>query len=130
LREPEDETPISPRRRQPPGPGDQSRRRTRRGALAVFLLAAALPAVLWHRTVGAIAADFRMDADYLVTGWSPWVLMVLGLLCFVPVALHEWRDPDRRFPVRGTGAWSGWGVTLYLLGFLLATQVSQIAASL
>jgi hypothetical protein len=56
--------------------------------------------------------------------------MSLGLLCFVPVALREWRDPDRRFPGRGTAAWSGWGVSLYLLGFLLATQVSQIADSL
>jgi hypothetical protein len=25
------------------------------------------------------------------------------------------------------GAWFGWGVTLYLLGFALATQVAQIA---
>jgi hypothetical protein len=28
----------------------------------------------------------------------------------------------------GTGAWAGWGVTLYLLGFALATQVAQIHA--
>jgi hypothetical protein len=107
-----------------------ARRRARAAGAVVFLLAAALPIALWHGTVRAIAADFRMDLDYLVTGWSPWVLMALGLLCFVPVAAREWRDPDRRFPARGTGAWSGWGVTLYVCGFLLATQVSQIAASL
>ncbi|HSD79386.1 MAG TPA: hypothetical protein VLB47_01955 [Solirubrobacteraceae bacterium] len=107
-----------------------ARRRARRFGAAGFVGAVALPVVLWHRTVGAIAADFRLEADYLVTGWSPWILMALGLLCFVPVVLRDWRDPDRRFHGRGTGAWSGWGVTLYLLGFLLATQVSQIAGSL
>jgi hypothetical protein len=96
----------------------------------LFLLAVALPTALWHHTVRTIAADFRLDIDYLVTGWSPWILMALGLLCFVPVAFREWRDPDRRFPRRGSGAWSGWGVSLYLFGFLLATQVGQIASSL
>jgi len=107
-----------------------ARRRARWAGAVFFLGAAALPVVLWHRTVAAIAAGFRLDLSYLLTGWAPWVLMALGLLCFVPVALIDWRDPDRRFPHRGTGAWSGWGVTLYLLGFLLATQVAQIADGL
>ena len=53
--------------------------------------------------------------------------MALGLLCFVPVAVEGWRDRDRRFYRAGTGAWFGWGVTLYLLGFGLASQVAQIA---
>jgi hypothetical protein len=108
----------------------RSRRRARRVGAVTFLLAAALPVVLWHGTVGAIAEDFRLELDYLVTGWSPWVLMALGLLCFVPVALRDAHDSERRFHRRGTGAWSGWGVTLYLLGFVLATQVSQIADAL
>jgi hypothetical protein len=107
-----------------------ARRRARRAGAAGFVLAAALPVVLWHGTIDAIAADFRLEVDYLVTGWSPWLLMLAGLLCFIPVAVRDWRDPDRRFPGRGTGAWSGWGVTLYVLGFLLATQVAQIADSL
>jgi hypothetical protein len=107
-----------------------ARRRARRIGAATFAAAVALPVVLWHSTIRAIATDFRLDADYLVTGWSPWVLMALGLLCFVPVAVRDLRDPDRRFPMRGAGAWWGWGVTLYLLGFLLASQVAQIADSL
>ena len=107
-----------------------ARRRARRTGAAVFVVAAALPVVLWHRTIDALAGDFRLEADYLLTGWSPWLLMASGLLCFIPVAVRDWRDPDRRFPAPGTGAWSGWGVTLYLFGFLLATQVSQIASSL
>jgi hypothetical protein len=106
------------------------RRRARRIGAVGFAVAAALPVVLWHRVVADIAGEFRLDANYLITGWSPWVLMALGLLCFVPVVLEDWRDPDRRFHHSGTGAWLGWAVTLYLLGFALATQVAQIADGL
>ena len=106
------------------------RRRARRIGAVGFAVAAALPVVLWHRVVADIAGEFRLDAKYLITGWSPWVLMALGLLCFVPVVLEDWRDRDRRFHHSGTGAWLGWAVTLYLLGFALATQVAQIADGL
>jgi hypothetical protein len=101
--------------------------RTRLTAVALVLAAVALPAVLWHDTITAIASAFRLEVSYFVMGWTPWVLMALGLACFIPVAVETARDPQRRFARRGTGAWSGWGVTLYLLGFLLATQVVQIA---
>jgi hypothetical protein len=101
--------------------------RSRLTAALLLLTAAALPAFLWHDTIAAIASAFRLEVSYLVMGWTPWVLMTLGLACFIPVALEAARDPGRRFARRGTAAWSGWGVTLYLLGFLLATQVVQIA---
>ena len=39
-------------------------------------------------------------------------------------------DRDRRFYGPGSAAWVGWGISLYLLGFGLATQVAQIADSL
>jgi len=51
----------------------------------------------------------------------------LPTACFVPVAIEALRDPDRRFVRRGTNAWWGWGVSLYVMGFGLATQVQQIA---
>jgi hypothetical protein len=106
------------------------RRRARRVGAVGFVGAVVLPVALWHRVVADIASEFRLDAQYLITGWSPWVLMALGLACFVPVALEDWRDRDRRFYRAGTGAWLGWAVTLYLLGFALATQVAQIADGL
>lgn len=105
----------------------QSRRRARRVGAVGFLAAALLPVALWHRTVTAIAGEFRLEVDYLVTGWSPWVLMALGLLCFLWAAVQDFRSRDRRFYAAGGGAWFGWGITLYLLGFGLATQVAQIA---
>ena len=103
------------------------RRRTLRVGGTLVLAAAGIPIALWHATIVAIASAFRVEARYFVMGWTPWVLMALGLACFIPIAVEALRDPDRRFVRRGTGAWWGWGVTLYLLGFALATQVQQIA---
>ena len=106
---------------------DESRRRAVRVSAALLLGAICLPILLWHDVVIDIASVFRLDWRYLLMGWTPWVLMTLGLVCFIPVGVSHLRDPDRRFARRGTNAWAGWGVTLYLLGFALATQVAQIA---
>jgi hypothetical protein len=92
-----------------------------------FLLAAAMPVVLWHRAMGIIAADFRFELGYLVTGWSAYLLIVLGLLFFIPVVVSIGRRPDSRLYPRSRGAYVGWGVSLYLLGIMLATQVAVIA---
>ncbi len=74
-----------------------------------------------------IAAEFRLEVDYLVTGWIAYALIGLGLLFFVPVVLSIGRRPDSRFYPRSRGAYAGWGVSLYLLGVMLATQVAAIA---
>jgi hypothetical protein len=108
----------------------RARRRARRTGAVGFTAAAVLPVALWHRVIADIAAQFQFDLSYLVTGWTPWVLMAMGLCCFIPVWIADLRDRDRRFYTSGSGAWFGWGVTLYLLGFGLATQVAQIAGGL
>ena len=119
--------PVAAPRRRPLGRDEAARRRSRRVGAVGFLLAAALPVVLWHDLVAEIASAYELEWTYLVSGWTPWVLMALGLLCFVPVAIADLRHRDSRFHPPATAAWSGWGVTLYLLGFALATQVAQIA---
>ena len=98
----------------------------RSGAL-VSAAAAALPVVLWHRVVADIGSQFRPEPAYLLTGWTCWALMALGLLCLVPASVADWRGRRRRFYRRGSGAWYARGITLDLLGFALATQVAQIA---
>jgi hypothetical protein len=103
----------------------RQRRRARTTGMVGIVLAVVLPVWLFHGVVADIASS-GASGTIAVVGWAPWVLMALGVLCAVPVALHELRDRDRRFYSQGTAAWSGWGVTLYLLGFLLATQVAQI----
>jgi hypothetical protein len=104
-----------------------ARRRARRTGAVGFVAALALPLLLWRDVIGAIASEFRFDLRYLVTGWSPWVLMALGLVCLATAGVIDWRQRDRRFYGPGSAAWVGWGVSLYLLGFGLATQVAQIA---
>jgi hypothetical protein len=117
------------------GPGTRlqreqaARRNARRTGAVGFVAALALPALLWHRTIAAIASEFHLDARYLIAGWAPWVLMAVGLLCLAIAGFIDWRTRDRRFYGPGSGAWVGWGVSLYLLGFALATQVAQIADS-
>lgn len=106
-----------------------ARRRARRTGAAGFLVAAALPILLWRHVIAGIASEFRVDVRYLITGWSPWVLMALGLACLVVAAVQDWRNRSRRFYGPTGAAWVGWGVSLYLLGFALATQVAQIADS-
>jgi len=82
--------------------------------------------LLWHRIITEIASGFRLDFSYLVSEWSPWALIATGILFFVPVVLSAGRDPDSRFYPRARGAYLGWGVTCYLLGLALASQVAQI----
>ncbi|MEA2468473.1 MAG: hypothetical protein QOJ57_2599 [Thermoleophilaceae bacterium] len=95
--------------------------------LGGFLGAAALPPLLWHRAIAAIASDFRIDLPYL-TGWLAYALIGLGLLFFIPVLISIGRRPDSRLYPRARNAWAAWGASLYVLGIALATQVAQIAA--
>ena len=103
-------------------------RTARLAGLAGFLVAAALPPLLWHRAIAAVANDFRMEIPYL-TGWLAYGLIGLGLLFFVPVLVSIGRRPDSRFYPRARNAWAGWGVSCYLLGIALATQIAQIAGA-
>jgi hypothetical protein len=74
-----------------------------------------------------VASDFRFELEYLVTGWTGYGLMALGLLFLVPVVVSIGRSPESRLYPRSRNAYVAWGLTLYLLGILLASQVAQIA---
>lgn len=107
---------------------DQLDRRTARlVGLVGFLIAAALPPILWHRAIAAIAADFKMDIPYL-TGWIAYAMIAIGLLFFIPVLVSIGRRPGSRLYPRARNAYAAWGISCYLLGLALATQVAQIAA--
>jgi hypothetical protein len=89
-----------------------------------FACAAALPAVLWHDAIAEIASDFRIEPGYLVTGWTGYGLIALGLLLMLPVALSTGRSPGNRLYPRARNAYMGWGTSLYVLGLALASQVA------
>jgi hypothetical protein len=105
------------------------RRTARWIGLAGFLSAALLPFLLWHRAMSIVASDFRLELEYLVTGWTAYGLIAAGLLFSVPVVLSIGRRPGSRLYPRSRQAYAAWGVVLYLLGMLLASQVGQIAAT-
>jgi hypothetical protein len=111
--------------RTPLGRDQRGRRQARRVGAVGFAVAVALPIVLWWRAITDIASAFKLDWGYF-TGWVPWALIVAGLLFLVPVMLSVGRNPEGRWYPRARNAYAGWGITLYLLGFALATQVAQI----
>jgi hypothetical protein len=108
----------------------EARRRARWTGAVGFAGMLGLPILLWHRVVAAIAAEFHPDPRYLIAGWAPWSLMAGGLVCLLVAAVVDHRERDHRFYGTGSRAWVGWGLSLYILGFGLATQVAQIAQSL
>lgn len=103
-----------------------NRRQARIVGAVGFLLAATLPWVLFWRPISGIAHEFRVDVHYLLTEWTPWALIVLGLLFLVPVAFSAGRDPGSRWYPRARNAYAGWGISLYLLGVILGSQVAQL----
>jgi hypothetical protein len=92
--------------------------------LAGFACAAALPVVLWHRAIAVVASDFRLEVDYLLTGWLGYGLIAGGLLLLLPVASSAGRRPGARLYPRLRNAYMGWGMSLYILGFAVAAQVA------
>jgi hypothetical protein len=97
-------------------------------ALAVF---AAAPLVAFHATVRDAATDFRLEFNYLLSGWAPWFLIGVGALCFVPVIVSIGRGAYSRLFLTPAArrAFEIWGATLYLLGVLLLTQTAQVSSA-
>jgi hypothetical protein len=104
-----------------------SRREKQIVGLVGFLCAAALPVVLWHRAIAVVATDFRLEFDYLLTGWLGYGLIAGGLLLLVPVVWSAGRPPGTRLYPRSRNAYMGWGVSLYIMGFAVAAQVAASA---
>ena len=104
---------------------EAQRRQARAVGAAGFAAALALPVVLFRRPVELLLGEPRLDLTY-VTGLVPWLLLATGLAFLLPVAWSAGMDPESRWFPRARAAFAGWGITLYLLGFLLAWQVVQI----
>ena len=80
-------------------------------------------------TVAKARATYPDNAEIpYLAGWIAYAMIVLGLLFFIPVVMSIGRRPGSRFYPHARNAYIGWGVSCYLLGAALATQVAQIAA--
>ena len=97
----------------------------RMSALAAFVLAAAAPLLLWHHPIEAMADDFRLNAGYILTGWSGYILIASGLLLMLPVLVSVGLRPDSRLYPRSRNVFIGWGTSLYILGTALASIVGS-----
>lgn len=100
-------------------------RRSRFVGAITLLVAAAAPFWLWRDVIADIVSAYDMSPAYMV-GWTPWALLAVGIAFFIPVAWSIGRHPDERGYPRARNAYFGWGITLYLLGLVLATQVARI----
>jgi hypothetical protein len=105
--------------------------RSRLAALLALAILSAAPFVVFQHTVSDAATNFRVDFNYLVSGWAPWLLIVVGVLCFVPVVVSMGRSAFSRWslPPGIQHAYETWGAILYLLGVLLLTQTSQVSGA-
>jgi hypothetical protein len=110
-----------------PAPHDGIPRRTARmlgwGGLLGALI---LPLAVWWEAITMVATDFTWDLEYLVMGWTGYSLIVAGLLFMLPAVISIGHHPESRWYPRSRNAYIGWGITLYLLGCGIATQVAQI----
>jgi hypothetical protein len=108
---------------------EAGRRQARWLGAAAFVLAALSPVYLFHGVVEVLAQQPRWWDLHYLSGWLPWALIAAGLAFLLPVAYSAGMNPDSRFFPRARGAYAGWGITLYLLGFLLAWQVANIQSA-
>lgn len=103
-----------------------SRRQAKAAGLLGFAAAVALPIVLWHHSIAMLAAGFHPTLGYFLTGWTPFGLIAIGLVLFVPVVYSIGLSSYAPAYPRRRNVYAGWGTTLYLLGLGLATQVAAI----
>jgi hypothetical protein len=97
-------------------------------ALAAVLAAAAAPLVMWGAMLGDVLASFHWSLRYVAAELSPWLLLLVGVLFLLPVAASAGRDPESRLYPRDRRTYFAWGTSLYVLGAVLAVQVSEIWA--
>jgi hypothetical protein len=93
-----------------------------------FAAAAATPVLAWHDVALRLASRFHLSVGYLISAWSGFALIAIGLACFLPVLISIGRTPDSRLYPRSRSALIGWGASLYLLGLGLSIQVAELSS--
>jgi hypothetical protein len=95
-------------------------------AFAQLLALAVAPGLIWHRVIGDILASFRWSPVYILGELGPWILLLVGIAFLVPVAVSEGRSPESRLYPRARRAYIAWGTVVYVLGVILAIEVTEV----
>jgi hypothetical protein len=96
------------------------------GALAGLAALLGLPIAVWHNVLRDVLSSFHWSLNYFVSELTPWLLFVAAVGFLVPVALSAGRTPQSRLYPRARRAYIAWGTVLYLLGCILAVELSEI----
>jgi hypothetical protein len=95
-------------------------------AFAQLVALAIAPCLIWHRMLGDILASFRWSPTYVLSELSPWILLIVGITFLVPVAVSVERSPESRLYPRARKAYIAWGTVCYVLGLILAVEVTEV----
>jgi hypothetical protein len=95
-------------------------------AIGWLLALIASPIALWHRVIGDVLSSFHWSLKYVVAELSPWLLLLAALAFLTPVAVSSGRTPASRLYPRARRAYIAWGTALYILGCVLAVQLTEI----
>lgn len=95
-------------------------------AIAWVLGLTIAPVVIWHRMLADILGSFQWSLTYVVSELSPWLLLMAGIAFFIPVAVSVGRSPESRLYPRARRAYMAWGTCVYLLGLILAVEVTEL----
>ena len=104
-----------------------SGRRKRFVALCALVFAAVAPCLVFREVLLGSFSEVRLEFGYLVMSWTAWVCFAAAVLFFVPVVISAGRDPYSRWFIKPAlrHAYEAWGLSLYVLGVMLAVQMSQ-----
>lgn len=95
-------------------------------ALGVVLVLVAVPLALWHRVLGDVLVSFHWSLSYAAAELGPWLLLLAGVGCLIPVAVSSGLHPESRLYPRGRRGYFTWGVVLYLLGCVLVLETYDL----
>jgi hypothetical protein len=95
-------------------------------AVGVVVVLAVAPIALWHHVLRDVIVSFHWSLSYAMAELGPWLLLLAGVGCLLPVAISSGRDPESRLYPRARRAYFIWGVVLYLLGGVLAIELFDV----
>ena len=95
-------------------------------AIGWLLALIVIPIVLWHRVLGDVLSSFHWSLTYVLAELSPWLLLLAAIAFLVPVAVSDGRTPASRLYPRARRAYIAWGSVLYILGCVLAVELTDI----